>query len=62
LKPPSNKKSTKRGGLDDAAAIAVGAEPLDPDEETRLALEGYRDAMTHVLQRASEPDFATTPS
>jgi Fic family protein len=45
-------------GLDDAAAVAVGEEPLDADEETRLALEGYRDAMTYVVQLASEPDFA----
>ena len=43
--------------LDDAAAIAVGEEPLDPDAETRLALEGYRDAMTYVLQQAKEADF-----
>lgn len=43
--------------LDDAAAIAVGEEPLDASEETRLALEGYRDAMTYVLQLSTEPDF-----
>lgn len=46
--------------LDDAAAVALGAEPLDAGQETRLALEGYRDAMTYVLQLASEPDFAYT--
>ncbi len=46
--------------LDDAAAVALGAEPLDADQETRLALEGYRDAMTYVLQLASEPDFTYT--
>ena len=38
-------------GLDDAAAVAVGEEPLDADEETTLALEGCRRAMTYVLQR-----------
>lgn len=43
--------------LDDAAAVAIGEEPLDANEETRLALEGYRDAMTYVLQLATEPDF-----
>lgn len=43
-----------------AAAVAVGAEPLDTSTETRLALEGYRDAMTYVLQLASEPDFEYT--
>lgn len=44
--------------LDDAAAVAVGEEPLDADEETRLALEGYRRAMTYVLQLASDEEFA----
>ena len=45
-------------GLDDAAAVAVGEEPLDADEETRLALEGYRRAMTYVLQIAADEEFA----
>src|SRR6266849_3268919 len=40
--------------LDDAAAIVAGEEPLDADEETRLALAGYRDAMTYVLQLADD--------
>ncbi len=43
--------------LDDAAAVAMGEEPLDVAEETRLALEGYRDAMTYVLQLSTDPDF-----
>jgi len=43
--------------LDDAAAIDLGEEPLDADEETHLAVKGYRDAMTYVLQLAGEPDF-----
>lgn len=43
--------------LDDAAAIALGQDPLDADEETRLALRGYREAMTFVLQMADDPDF-----
>lgn len=42
--------------LDDAAAAALGEEPLDASTETRLALEGYRSAMTYVLQLAQEPD------
>ncbi|MCU1551748.1 MAG: Fic family protein [Glaciihabitans sp.] len=41
--------------LDDAAAVAVREEPLDASAETRLALEGYRNAMTYVLQIAQEP-------
>jgi Fic family protein len=42
--------------LDDAAAVAVGEEPLDASQETRLALQGYRRAMTYVLQLATEED------
>jgi len=44
--------------LDDAAAVAMGEEPLDANEETALALAGYRDAMTYVLQLANEQEFA----
>lgn len=44
--------------LDDAAAVAVGEAPLDADHETRQALEGYRDAMTYVLQLAKEDEFS----
>ena len=43
--------------LDDAAAIDLGEEPLDADQETRLAIGGYRDAMTYVLQLATDTDF-----
>jgi len=42
--------------LDDAAAVALGEEPLDATTETRLALTGYRNAMTYVLQLASPED------
>src|SRR5262245_29908773 len=44
--------------LDDAAAVAAGEDPLDADDETTLALRGYRDAMTYVLQLAADPEFA----
>jgi Fic family protein len=53
----SNSIEGYEAALDDAAAVVVGAAPLDADEETTEALEGYRDAMTFVLQLASEPDF-----
>jgi Fic family protein len=43
--------------VDDAAAIELGEEPLDASEETRLAIKGYCDAMTYVLQMSTEPDF-----
>lgn len=43
--------------LDDAAAVAVGEEPLDATTETTLALDGYRRAMTYVLQLGDEDGF-----
>ncbi len=54
----SNSIEGYDAGLDDAAAIALGEEPLDASAETRLALEGYRNAMTYVLQLAQEPPIA----
>lgn len=51
----SNSIEGYEAALDDAAAVALGQEPLDADAETRLALEGYRNAMTYVLQLAQEP-------
>jgi Fic family protein len=44
--------------LEDAAAVAIGEEPLDADQETRVALKGYRDAMTYVLQLADDEEFS----
>ena len=44
--------------LADAMALAEGEEALDAVEETRQAIAGYRDAMTYVLQLASDPHFA----
>lgn len=41
--------------LDDTDAVALREDPLDTATETRLALEGYRNAMTYVLQLAQEP-------
>jgi Fic family protein len=43
--------------LEDAAAIEIGEEPFDASTETTLALTGYRNAMTYVLQLASDPDL-----
>lgn len=43
--------------IDDAAAIADREEPLDASDETRLALQGYRDAMRYVIQIAQDPYF-----
>lgn len=43
--------------LDDADAVALREDPFDAATETRLALEGYRNAMTYVLQLAQEPEL-----
>jgi Fic family protein len=53
----SNSIEGYEAAVDDAAAIGLGEEPLDADEETRLAIKGYCDAMTYVLQLSSEPNF-----
>ena len=53
----SNSIEGYNASLDDAAAIYLGEAPLDADEETRLALKGYADAMTYVLQLHQEPNF-----
>jgi len=51
----SNSIEGYNASLDDVIA-AVDDEPtLTADEETRLALAGYRDAMTYVLQIAADP-------
>jgi Fic family protein len=51
----SNSIEGYDASLDDVIA-AVDDEPtLSTDEETRLALTGYRDAMTYVLQIAQDP-------
>jgi Fic family protein len=54
----SNSIEGYDAGLDDAVDIAAGEEPLDANEETRLALRGYREAMTYVLQVAEDEDFS----
>src|SRR5665213_356575 len=51
----SNSIEGYDASLDDVLA-AVDDEPtLAADDETRLALAGYRDAMTYVLQVAQDP-------
>lgn len=54
----SNSIEGYEAKLDDADAVAMHEEPLDASKETALALAGYRDAMTYVLQLAHERDFA----
>lgn len=52
----SNSIEGYHANVEDVAAMLDDEEPLDADTETRRAIEGYRDAMTYVLQLAgSEP-------
>lgn len=53
----SNSIEGYEAKLDDAVAIEMGEDALDASEETTLAIKGYRDAMTYVLQLAEEPRF-----
>jgi Fic family protein len=43
--------------LDDAVAAVAGEEPLDAEDEAWMAVVGYRDAMTYVLQLADDSHF-----
>lgn len=43
--------------LDQALAAVDGEEELDAERETRSAIEGYRNAMTYVLQLAGDAHF-----
>lgn len=52
----SNSIEGYDAGLDDAVDVAAGEEPLDANEETALALRGYRDAMTYVLHMAEDDE------
>ena len=47
--------------VEDALAAAEGAEPLDADRTTWAAVIGYRNAMTYVLQLATDPEFSYHP-
>jgi Fic family protein len=51
----SNSIEGYDASLDDVIAAVDGEPTLTADEETRLALAGYRDAMTYVLQIAQDP-------
>lgn len=43
--------------LDDAVAAVAGEEPVDAEREAWMAVLGYRDAMTYVLQLADDAHF-----
>lgn len=42
---------------DDAIAAVEGEEPLAAEKETWAAIQGYRDAMTYVLELSRDPHF-----
>ncbi len=42
---------------EDAIAAVAGESPADAQLESWLAVKGYRDAMTYILQLASDPSF-----
>lgn len=50
----SNSIEGYNASLDDVVAAVEGEPILDASEETQLALSGYRDAMTYVLQIAGD--------
>jgi len=50
----SNSIEGYNASLDDVVAAVEGEPTLGADEETQLALSGYRDAMTYVLQVADD--------
>lgn len=50
----SNSIEGYHASLDDVAAALEGEATLDADNETELALAGYRDAMTYVLQLSQD--------
>jgi Fic family protein len=54
----SNSIEGYNASLDDVVAAVADEPTLDASEETQLALAGYRDAMTYVLQlaRGGEPE------
>jgi Fic family protein len=54
----SNSIEGYNASLDDVAAAVEGEPTLDASEETQLALAGYRDAMTYVLQIAEDESAA----
>lgn len=43
--------------LDDAVAAVAGEEPIDAERESWVAVVGYRDALTYVIQLADDPYF-----
>ncbi len=51
----SNSIEGYHASVEDVVALIEGEEPQDADLATRRAVEGYRDAMTYVLQLGASP-------
>lgn len=51
----SNSIEGYNASLDDVVAAVDGEPTVEADSETALAVAGYRDAMTYVLQHAQDP-------
>ena len=43
--------------LDDAVAAVAGVDPMDTPPRVWRAIQGYRDALTFILQLADDPNF-----
>jgi Fic family protein len=53
----SNSIEGYHATVGDAIAVVQNEQPLDAKGETHAALQGYRDAMTYIIQAASDPHF-----
>ena len=53
----SNSIEGYHASLENAVAAVDNEPPLDPKDETTLALIGYRDALTYIMQAARDPYF-----
>lgn len=53
----SNSIEGYDASLENAVAVVDNEPPLDPRDETTLALFGYRDALTYIMQTARDPYF-----
>ncbi|HEX3946231.1 MAG TPA: Fic family protein [Acidimicrobiales bacterium] len=58
----SNSIEGYNASVDDVIAVVEDEETVDAPIETRLALQGYRDALTYVLQLADEDPLAIDQS
>jgi Fic family protein len=58
----SNSIEGINASLDDILAVIDDDEPMDADTETRLAIEGFQEAMTYVLQIAHDPELEINES